>query len=146
MKCQAHHFGIIEPSGSGEHLVLYLILQTTSLALGEVEGHTGNHVPSATGVEPLSPPQPSGPRAFCSVLSPLTLLCFLLFQPHWSPCWPSNTPSRRLPQGLCICCLLGLECSVPRYSRHPIPAYLSPPLGDPNPNVLHPLRLLYSLS
>ena len=82
----------------------------------------------------------------CSVPSPCALLCLLLSQPHWSPCWSLDIPSRCSPQGLCICCLFGLECSLPRYSHHLVPAYQSPPQRDPNLSVLHPFQLLCSLA
>ena len=82
----------------------------------------------------------------CSVQSPCALLCFLLSQPHWPPCWSSDTPYGCSPQGLCTRCLFGLECCLPRYSHQLVPAYLSLPQRDPNLSVLHPFQLLYSLA
>lgn len=45
MTYQVNHFRLTELSGLREHLVLQLILHMTSLALGDVEGYTGNCVP-----------------------------------------------------------------------------------------------------
>lgn len=81
---------------------------------------------------------------YCSVPSPV--LFSASFSPSPTPCWSLDIPSRCSPQGLCTCCLFGLECSLPRFSHHLVPAYLTPPQRDPNLGVLHPFQLLYSLA
>lgn len=60
------------------------------------------------------PAQPS-PFPPCPPLLPLSPL-LTLYKPHKPPCC-SSKPGTVLPQGLCMCCALFLECCSPRHQH-----------------------------
>ena len=82
--------------------------------------HTPNKIPSLYLAYISWPPLPARPR-----LLPLSsLLPLFQSRPPRSPCCSLNTPNLLPPQGLCTCCSLCLECSIPVCLHGLLPCFI----------------------